>query len=237
MPNSPRPPRDCAPSAKVANRVEADAGVGDADIERVGIGERQGVIDAVDVRVLDGVEEQLAERVEQKQPNVFVDRVGAPIDPDANLDAVFLVRPVGQPLERRRQAALAQRRRKQLDAERAGGGDGLDDVGARPLQLLGAVAATGGAVNLQRRAEQQLLQVVVQRPGEALPRPLLGQDQVGGEPSQLRRLGLQLAGVGTKRVMAARHLGLDLLAPRDIERDAGDARAAVGGVAETLPML
>ncbi len=53
--------------------------------------------------MLDGIEDQLADRFEEQRADVLSFRIGMRIGDDSNLDLVLVVRPVRQPVERRRE--------------------------------------------------------------------------------------------------------------------------------------
>ena len=85
-----------------------------------------------------------------------------------------------------------QRGRKQLQAQRSCGSDRFVEVTLRPYQQFvrtGSSLFFAGHVPLevQDRADEQLLETVVERLGELFARVLLSQRQVGRQPAQLSR--------------------------------------------------
>src|SRR4029077_20710875 len=133
--------------------------------------------------MLDRVEQQLTHRFEQQRADVLPIGVGERVGRHLHHKAVLVSCPPCQPGQRRRQSHKVQRGRKQLQAQRSCGGARLIQVTFRPHEQ---VVRTGPSLFLPRqvslevqgRADEQLLETVVQRLGELLARVLLGERQV-----------------------------------------------------------
>ena len=105
---------------------------------------------------------------------------------------VLLVRPVRQPRQGGGKPGTLQHGRKQLDVQRPRDGHRFVELLLRLCQQL---ARRGSALGLplqllfevQRHDDQELLEPVVQRPGDLLARMVLGERQVPRHLTQLRR--------------------------------------------------
>ena len=111
-----------------SRRFEPDPLIGDGDAQLIVGVERQLERDSIRVRVLDRIEEELSDRLEQQRADVLPRGIGARIGDDLDVDLVLVVCPVRQPRQRRGQSGMLQHGRKQLEVQRARGGDRFVEV-------------------------------------------------------------------------------------------------------------
>ena len=159
--------------------------------------------------VFDRVEEQLPHGLEQQRADVLPGGVGERVSGHLDHESVLVPCPLGQPSQRGGQSRTVQHGRKQLEAQRPCGRDRFVDVSFRlherfvrtgsPLRFSLQLSIEG-----HRRADQQLLEAVVERVGELFARVLLGERQVGRHLAQLGRPAFQFGGSLLKRRPAAR---------------------------------
>ena len=128
MLNSPQPTWPAFDRSSSLAGFEPDPLVGDGDAQLIVGVERQLQRDAIRLRVLDRVEQELSDRLEQQRADVLPRGVGARIGVDLDVELVLVARPVRQPRQRRRQSGMLQHRRKQLEVQRPRGGDRFVEV-------------------------------------------------------------------------------------------------------------
>ena len=102
------------------------------------------------------------------------------------------MRPVRQPGQGGGQSGTLQHGRKQLDVQRPRDGDRFVELLLRLCQQLARRSSSLGLplqllFEVQRHDDQELLEPIVQRPGDLLARMVLGERQVPRHPTQLRR--------------------------------------------------
>ena len=163
---------------------------GDAQLI-VGV-ERQRQRDAIRLRVLDRVEEQLSDRLEEQRADILPRGICARVGVDLDTQLVLVVRPVRQPRQGGGQSGTLQHGRKQLHVQRPRDGDRFVELLLRLCQQLARRSSNLGLplqllFEVQRHDDQELLEPIVQRPGDLLARMVLGERQVPRHPTQLRR--------------------------------------------------
>ena len=147
---------------------------------------------AIRLRVFDRVEEQLSDRLEEQRADILPRGIRARIGADLDTQLVLLVRPVRQPRQGGGQSGTLQHGRKQLDVQRPRDGDRFVELLLRLCQQLARRRANLGLplqllFEVQRHDDQELLEPIVQRPGDLLARMVLGERQVPRHLTQLRR--------------------------------------------------
>ena len=139
--------------------------------------------------MLDHVEEQLAHRLVEQDLGLGLQRLDAGVRLDPDGQPVLLLHPAAEPLQARHEAVLVEHRRAQLVAQPARDLARLAEQALDPAEVVGErprLAAAAHRLDPQAGPDQQLLQVVVEDPGDPAPLAFLRLRQFGREGAQPR---------------------------------------------------